>query len=179
MCSKVLSCSVMSDSLGPHDLPGSSVHGILQARVLEWVAISFSRGSSRPRDRARVSCVSVLAGGLFTTCHLGSPYVLTDDYTLLEAEHWPPPNPGTGECVVRWQRGIRTTGGIKPANQLFLSWGDDPGVPRWVQWSPGAFRTRRRAAEKVRVRPPKKDSNLFSSELDERPINQWPPYVRG
>ena len=32
-------------------LPGSSLHGILQARVLEWVAISFSRGSSRPRDR--------------------------------------------------------------------------------------------------------------------------------
>ena len=31
--------------------PGSSVHGILQARVLEWVAIPFSRGSSRPRDR--------------------------------------------------------------------------------------------------------------------------------
>ena len=36
-------------------LPGSSVHGILQARILEWVAISFSRGSSRPRDRTRVS----------------------------------------------------------------------------------------------------------------------------
>ena len=32
-------------------LPGSSVHGIFQARVLEWVAISFSRGSSQPRDR--------------------------------------------------------------------------------------------------------------------------------
>ena len=31
-------------------LPGSSVHGILQARILEWVAISFSRGSSQPRD---------------------------------------------------------------------------------------------------------------------------------
>ena len=31
--------------------PGSSVHGILQVRILEWVAISFSRGSSRPRDR--------------------------------------------------------------------------------------------------------------------------------
>ena len=31
-------------------LPGSSLHGILEARVLEWVAISFSRGSSRPRD---------------------------------------------------------------------------------------------------------------------------------
>ena len=36
-------------------LPGSSVHGIFQAIVLEWVAISFSRGSSRPRDRTRVS----------------------------------------------------------------------------------------------------------------------------
>ena len=35
--------------------PGSSVHGIFQARVLEWVTISFSRGSSHPRDRTRVS----------------------------------------------------------------------------------------------------------------------------
>ena len=35
--------------------PGSSIQGILQARILEWVAISFSRGSSRPRDRTQVS----------------------------------------------------------------------------------------------------------------------------
>ena len=38
--------------------PGSSVHGILQARILEWVAISFSRGSSPPRDRAQVSRIA-------------------------------------------------------------------------------------------------------------------------
>ena len=38
-------------------LPGYSVHGILQARILEWVTISFSRGSSRPRDQTRVSCI--------------------------------------------------------------------------------------------------------------------------
>jgi len=37
--------------------PGSSVHGILQARVLEWVAMPSSRGSSRPRDRTHVSCL--------------------------------------------------------------------------------------------------------------------------
>ena len=37
--------------------PGSSVHGIFQAWVLEWVAISFSRGSSRPRDQTQVSCI--------------------------------------------------------------------------------------------------------------------------
>ena len=36
--------------------PGSSVHGIFQARILEWVAISFSRGSSQTQDRTRVKC---------------------------------------------------------------------------------------------------------------------------
>ena len=45
-------------------MPGSSVHGISQARVLEWVATSFSRESSWPRDWTRVSCI---AGGFFTT----------------------------------------------------------------------------------------------------------------
>ena len=43
--------------------PGSSVLGILQARILEWVAMTFSRGSSQPRDRTQVSCI---AGGLLT-----------------------------------------------------------------------------------------------------------------
>ena len=43
--------------------PGSSVHGILQARILEWVAISFSRGFSPPRDQTQVSCT---AGRFFT-----------------------------------------------------------------------------------------------------------------
>ena len=45
-------------------LPNSSVRGILQARILEWIAISFSRGSSWPRDWTMVSCI---AGRLFTT----------------------------------------------------------------------------------------------------------------
>ena len=47
----------------PCSLPGSSVHRIFQARVLEWVTISFSRGSSTSRDRAQVSRIS---GGRFT-----------------------------------------------------------------------------------------------------------------
>ena len=57
--------SGMSDSCDPMDysLPGSSVHGILQARILEWVAISFSRGSYLPRNRTQVSCI---AGRFFT-----------------------------------------------------------------------------------------------------------------
>ena len=41
-----------------YSLPGSSVHGIFQARILEWVVISFSRGSSQLRDQALVSCIA-------------------------------------------------------------------------------------------------------------------------
>ena len=51
-----VSRSVVSDSL--QSLPGSSVHGTLQARILEWVSIPFSRGSSRPRDWTQVSCMA-------------------------------------------------------------------------------------------------------------------------
>ena len=43
-----------------YSLPSFSVHGIFQARILEWVAIPFSRGSSWPRDQTRVSCVSCI-----------------------------------------------------------------------------------------------------------------------
>ena len=59
-CSHVLSHLVVSESLWPHRLQPAQVplvHGIFQARILEWVAISSSRGSSCPRDQACVSCV--------------------------------------------------------------------------------------------------------------------------
>ena len=48
-------------------VPGSSIHGILQARILEWVAMPLSRGSSQPRDQTLISYVSSLAGRFFTT----------------------------------------------------------------------------------------------------------------
>ena len=51
---KVKSLSRLCDPMDC-SLVGSSVHGIFQARVLEWIAISFSRESSQPRDRTRVS----------------------------------------------------------------------------------------------------------------------------
>ena len=62
----------LSDSLRPVDCspPGSSVHGILQARLLEWVAISFSRGSSRPRDRTQVSRIAGRCFNLWATGEL-------------------------------------------------------------------------------------------------------------
>ena len=52
--------------------PGSSVYGIFQARILEWVAISSPKGSFQPRDQTRTCCV---AGGFFTTEPSGKPYI--------------------------------------------------------------------------------------------------------
>ena len=46
---------VVSDSLRPHSPPGSSVHGVLQTRILEWIDMPSSRGSSQSRDQTRVS----------------------------------------------------------------------------------------------------------------------------
>ena len=63
-CSVTQSCLTLCDSMDCNP-PRSSVHGIFQARMPEWVAITFSRGSSRPRDRTQVSCVSWI-GWLFT-----------------------------------------------------------------------------------------------------------------
>ena len=48
-------------------LPHSSVYGILQARILEWVAIPFSKGSSQPRGQTTSLASPALAGGFFTT----------------------------------------------------------------------------------------------------------------
>ena len=57
--------------------PGSSVHGILQARIMEWVVISFSRRSSQPRDQTCISYVSGIGRQVhFHWSHLGSFYFM-------------------------------------------------------------------------------------------------------
>ena len=64
------SCLTLCDCMD-RSPPGSSVHSILQARILEWVTMPFSRGSSRPRDLTRVSCI---AGEFFYPLrHPGKP----------------------------------------------------------------------------------------------------------
>ena len=61
------SCLTLCDPTD-YSLPGFSVHGILQARIPEWIVIPFSRGSSQPRDRTQVSCI---AGRFFTVWATG------------------------------------------------------------------------------------------------------------
>ena len=66
------SCLTLCNPLD-YNLQGSSVHGIFQARILEWIAIPFSRGSSRPRDWTSMSCI---AGRFFTIWATRKPLCL-------------------------------------------------------------------------------------------------------
>ena len=63
--------------------PGSSVPGIFQAKILDWVAISFSRASFQLRDRTRVSCTSCTAGRFFTPEPLGKPDMQSTFWEML------------------------------------------------------------------------------------------------
>ena len=83
----VLSSSVVADSLQPLDRspPGSSVHGILQARMLEWVAVPSSRGSSRPRDQTHIPSISCIAVRFFT--HWAT-WEAQRDHMTLQSHSW-------------------------------------------------------------------------------------------
>ena len=78
-------CLILCDPMD-YSLPGSSVHGIFQARILEWVAISFSRGSLWPRDQTWVSC---FVGRHYRLSHqgsLGCSFIITPDQNLCSAK---------------------------------------------------------------------------------------------
>ena len=65
--------------------PGSSVHGISQARILELAAISFSRRASQPRDQTHISCI---AGGFFTDLAIREAIFKVSVYRLERFEIW-------------------------------------------------------------------------------------------
>ena len=69
-------------------LPGSSVHRIFQARVLEWVAISFSRGSSQPRDQTRVSRTAGRRFTIWATREAKSDWIVVCNFTLYVGISW-------------------------------------------------------------------------------------------
>ena len=74
-----------------------TVLGILQARILEWVAVPFSRRSSQPRDQTQVSCI---AGGFFTSWAIkGSPRILEWVAYLLSSRSFQPRNWTRVSCI--------------------------------------------------------------------------------
>ena len=99
---------------------GSPVHGILQARILEWVVISFSRGSSWQRDQTMVSCI---AGRFFTTMPHGKPPALLSTSQRISALSLQRKNNQSGRRVgVEWKRGSRKSNSflVKPLNKILF-----------------------------------------------------------
>ena len=86
LCTCMLSCSSRVWLYNPTDCswPGSSVHGILYARILAWVAMPSSRGSSQPRDRTLVSCVYRMASRFLPLSHWGSLHTHTHTHTHIK-----------------------------------------------------------------------------------------------
>ena len=111
LCAYVFSCSIILTLWNPIDCkwPGSSVHGILQARILEWVAMPFSRGSSQPRDRSQVSCI---VGGFFAPDQF-SRSVMSNSLRPHEVQHvslpCPPPAPRACSNSCPWSQWCHPT----------------------------------------------------------------------
>ena len=97
--------------------PGSSVHGILQAKILEWVATPFSRGSSQPRDQTRVSCI---ASRFLLTEPPGKPPRKEDKAVIQTTQT----NDGSYSLFILWNH---TTGWI-PLKADYKQW------TRNIQW---------------------------------------------
>ena len=118
-------------------LPCSSVHGTLQARILEWVAIPFSRGSSQPKNQTQVSCI---VGRFFTIW-------------VTRGEH--------GHCRSHWLRWGRTAVGwaFNPIWLVFLQGGESLDADMHTGRMPWFSRNYHEPGERSRV-----DSSYKSSE---------------
>ena len=82
-CKRAQSCLTLCDCLGCSP-PDSSVHGMVQAKILEWVAISYSKGSSQHRGLNCVSCIFCIGRWVpYPSCHLGSPAIPGQDPPFL------------------------------------------------------------------------------------------------
>ena len=113
--------------------PGSSIHGIFQARILEWVAVFFSRGSSQPRGQTQVSYVSCIGRRILYPC------LTWEAHALLSSKDSPCPL----ECYAMTETlGLTPDGSVWHGLALCPSPTTIPllTLPQW-HWSPCRFTT--------------------------------------
>jgi len=149
-----------------YSLPGSSVHGIFQTRVLEWVAISFSRGSSQPRDGTRVSRT---AGRCFTIWATREAHHIFSALTLLTSSD---KNPCDYIGPTRKiQANLLISGFLRTSANFLLPWGEVYshmlGMWRWTSLGEALFSL-----------PHTIFSTLSESALSSLPENQKLPWER-
>ena len=129
-----LSCFLVAKSSRTlHDpmdcsLPGCSVHGISQARIVEWVAIFFSRESSWPRNQTHVSC---LAGGFFTTEPPGKPSTIKSWTNIKKRGRIK----CTGTCRLEMENGIKQAYERGFGTAQSWVWMLDLPLPGWFSWA--------------------------------------------
>ena len=80
--------------------PGSSVHGIFWARILEWIATSYSRGSSWPRGQTQVTCVSGIGGWILCHCTTWEAIFCADMHTYMINKYRYIPHTYTHACFL-------------------------------------------------------------------------------
>ena len=118
----------MPDSGDPMDcsLPGSSVNGILQARILEWIAIFFSRGSPSPWGQIQVSCT---AGIFSTNWGMREAQSESESHPVMSNSLWP-------DGLSPWDSPGQNTGAgsLSLLQGIFPTQGSNPGLPhcRWI-----------------------------------------------
>ena len=105
--------SVVSNSFQSHGLPGSSAHGIFQARILEWVAISFSRRSSQPR---KWTPVSHIVGKRFTVW----AHINARNFTCIISSLWGNLDLNDAFELWGWRRLLRVPWTARRSNQPIL-----------------------------------------------------------
>ena len=142
-CSVAQSCLTLCDPIN-YSPPGSSVHGISQARILEGVVISSSSGSSLPKDQTCVSCIGRQILYQWTTweaiCQLYLNYFKKENYSFLNQDTYKaPPFDWVFKVQERYPGlPLRMTDGVRwTSNILHSSGGPDRDSDQWVvaEWS--------------------------------------------
>ena len=114
------SCPTLCDIMD-YSPPGFSVHGILQTRILEWVAMPSSRGSFGPRDQTRLSYVSGISRRvLYYECHSEKP--LMSDHIIATPQADNSLYPSTGFCADSGDSGRKTSIHPKPNKVNRSTW---------------------------------------------------------
>ena len=137
-CMHAQSCLTLCNPMG-YSPPGASIHGVFQARILEWVAIPFSRGSSQSRDQTHVSSIFCIGKHSLPLSHPGSSKYLS---VFPYSTSIPPPRLG-------WNVISKEAEKLAANHLMYMNWLFIPdlvlaegeiNVKAWLGWSVGAWR---------------------------------------
>ena len=163
-----------------------TVHGIFQARILEWVAFLFSRGSSQPRDQTQVSCIG---SGFFTTWATREAQEYWSGYPIPSPEDLPNPGIEQGSPVlqanplpteVKWSE-VKLLSRVRLFATLWTVSHQVPpsmGFSRQEYWSGLPFPSPGDLPDpEIKPQSPTLEADTLTSESPGKPLTNWPKYL--